>query len=61
MQSYKLCLDEQNRYVYDCIDNKKTPFFRYLRVDRVSYVDDDGTQKIIDNALKFSSKVIWYA
>ena len=57
MQDYRLCLDSKNRYTYDCSwTNKKTIFYRFLKVEKVE--NKDWT---IDNALKVTSKVIWYA
>ena len=57
MQNYRLCLDSKNRYTYDCSwTNKKTKFYRYLKVEKVENKD-----WVIDNALKITSKVIWYA
>jgi len=57
MQNYRLCLDSKNRYTYNCSwTNKKTIFYRFLKVEKVENKD-----WIIDNALKITSKVIWYA
>jgi hypothetical protein len=56
MQDYRLCLDWKKRYTYDCNWwNQKTKFYRYLKVDKVENKD-----WVIDNALKITSKVIWY-
>ena len=60
MQNYRLCLDKNNRYRYTCVNGIKTPFYRYLFVDEVFYINEDGEKEIIDDAIKFSSKVIWY-
>ena len=57
MQKYKLCLDVDQRYTYDCItsSHKHTVFYRYLFIEKAqeSWVD-------IDDAYRVSSKVIWY-
>lgn len=60
MQAYRLCLDSENRYTYDCLNpsNKKTNFYRYISFDEVKY-DDSWTVNIVDNALKVKAKVIW--
>jgi hypothetical protein len=57
MQNYRLCLDGENRYTYDCLTNwnKKTNFYRYIKLEKV---EDDS--RIISNAFKLKSKVIWY-
>lgn len=60
MQSYKMCLDDQQRYIYDCPVNSNNSFYRYLFVSKVSYKNDDGTEETIEDALIFTSKVIWY-
>lgn len=54
MQLYRLYIDEKNRYVFESTRNIKTPFYRYIYVDRVE--DKNG---VISNALKVTSKVIW--
>jgi len=56
MLSYRLCLDHQNRYTYDCTSlwHKKTHFYRYLKIEKVE--NSDG---IISDALRITSKVIW--
>lgn len=61
MNSYKLCIDSQNRYNYDCSDSNssKTRFYKYISMEKVEY-DDWGTTKLIDNAYLVTSKVIWY-
>lgn len=60
MQNYRLCLDREQRYTYDCITswNRKTIFYRYLKIDDVKY--NSWWIINIDNALKITSKVIWY-
>lgn len=61
MTEYRLCLDEHHEYTYDCIWNTPTPFYRYLEVSRVEYQDEYGVNSEIDNALQFTSRVIWNA
>jgi hypothetical protein len=57
MLAYRLCLDSKWRYTYDCSTswNTKTDFYRYLKVEKVENKD-----WVINNALKVTSKVIWY-
>ena len=59
MLDYNLCLNQDNLYTYDCSwDNKRTIFYKYIKVDEVKY--NDWTNKVIDDAFKVTSKVIWY-
>lgn len=58
---YKLCLDWENIYTYDCPSTivapfQDTPFYRYLKLEEV--LDDTGA--VIPNAYRVTSKVIWY-
>ncbi len=56
MLQYRLCLDSENRYTYDCSSiNKKTIFYRFLKISKVK-----NKNWIINNALELTSKVIWY-
>lgn len=56
MQSYRLCLDSDDRYNYDCsINNLKTEYYRFFYVDKL-----EDSNWIIDNAFEVISKVIWY-
>lgn len=57
MDNYKLCLDNESRYTYDCgtIWNTNTFFYKYLKIDEVKDIN-----WIIENALKLKSKIIWY-
>ena len=58
MNNYRLCLTSQWIYTYDCSSsswNKKTKFYRYLKIDEVK-----NSSWVIQNALKVTSKVIWY-
>lgn len=61
MQSYNLCLDDLNRYTYDCTktSNIKTKFYKYVSFDKVVY-NEWWTTKIIEDAYLVKSKVIWY-
>ncbi len=60
MKDYKLCLDSENRYVYDCQrKNTQTYFYRYLKLEELKYLSG-STEEIIDDAYKVTSKVIWY-
>lgn len=62
MLEYKLCLDSENRYTYDCSTpaNIDTQFFRYISFEKVKFKDDNWNDKIIDDAYLVKSKVIWY-
>ena len=55
MLDYKLFLDSENRYVFEESWNKKTYFYKYLKIDKV-----EDSNWIITDALKIKSKVIWY-
>jgi hypothetical protein len=55
MLDYKLYLDEKQRYTFEAIDNKNTYFYKYITTQKVE--DING---VIENALKVTSKVIWY-
>lgn len=61
MLDYRLCLDNKNRYTYDCIStwNSKTDFYKYISIDKVKYSSWPNI-KIIDNSFLVKSKVIWY-
>lgn len=60
MQNYRLCIDNNKRYTYDCYTswNKKTIFYRYIKIDDVKY--NSWWIVNINNAIKITSKVIWY-
>ncbi len=59
MLNYKLCLDSQGRYVYDCGDeNSETYFYKYIKLDRVSYMSG-SVEVFVNDAYKVISKVIW--
>lgn len=63
MLAYKLCIDWENRYTYDCLDiswNIKTNFFKYIFIDDVKYSSWWWAVEVIDNAIKVTSKVIRY-
>ena len=65
MQSYRLCLDSENKYLsvdsnWNCpVLSEETKFFKYLKIDELKYnswwIDYD-----IPNSFKVKSKVIWY-
>jgi hypothetical protein len=56
MQSYKLCLDSNNLYTYDCTWlNTPTVFYKYIKIDVVK----DKTW-VINDSFKVTSKVVWY-
>lgn len=61
MLAYRLCLDSENRYTYDCITtwNKETIFYRYIGIDEVKY-DNAWVEEIIDDSFLINSKVVWY-
>ncbi|NVP17094.1 hypothetical protein HUU51_00030 [Candidatus Gracilibacteria bacterium] len=60
MLNYELCLNNDNLYVHDCsLSNKKTIFFKYIKIDPIQYNDLSGL-KTIDDGFKVTSKVIWY-
>jgi len=59
MQNSKLYLDSLNRYTYNSgSTNKPTYFYRYVKFDDVVY--NSWWTITIDEALKLTSKVIWY-
>ncbi|MDD3144869.1 MAG: prepilin-type N-terminal cleavage/methylation domain-containing protein [Candidatus Gracilibacteria bacterium] len=60
MQNYRLCLTSDNIYTFDCSGTSdKTQFYKYIKIDKVEY-NDGVNNKIIDDAFKVTSKVIWY-
>lgn len=61
MLSYKLCLDSELRYTYDCISawNTKTDFYRYISIEPVKYSESWSAITLTDSFL-LKSKVIWY-
>ena len=59
MEQYRLCIDDNHHYSYDCVWNTPTPFYRYLQVESVVYQDENNMEVSMGNALKFSSRVIW--
>jgi len=58
MQDYRLCLNLDNYYTYDCSTNTKTNFYRYLHIEDVTY--NSGWIQTINDAYKVTSKVYWY-
>lgn len=60
MQDYRLCLNLDNIYTFDCSwAATKTQFYRYIKIDKVEY-NDWVNNETIDDAFKVTSKVIWY-
>jgi len=60
MEQYRLCIDSQNRYTYDCSGgNEKTFFYRYIYFEPLEYTNG-GTTETISDAYRVTSKVIWY-
>lgn len=60
MEAYKLCIDSENKYTYNCnLPNKKTYFYRYVKFEDVIY-SSWWTNVIIPDSIKLTSKVIWY-
>lgn len=60
MEDYKLCINPEGLYTYDCTTpNTKTYFYRYIVFDDVVY-QSGGLNTILPDALKVTSKVIWY-
>lgn len=56
MQNYRLCLNSENFYTYDCSNwNKKTNFYRYLVLEELK----NSSWIISPDAFKVTSKVIW--
>lgn len=61
MNNYKLCLNDDKIYTYDCSTvNKQTYFYRYIKFDDVKYLDNSWKVVTLPNALKLTSKTIWY-
>lgn len=60
MENYKLCINPDWMYTYDCTaPNTQTYFYRYLKFDEVVF-QSGGTNVVLPDALKVTSKVIWY-
>ncbi len=61
MLNYKLCLDSNNRYTYDCVTvwNKETNFYKYISVEEVKY-SSWWVVETIANSFLLKSKVIWF-
>lgn len=60
MQNYKVCLNNNNFYTFDCWSTStQTPFYKYIKIEKVDYLDW-VTVKTIDDSFKVTSKVIWY-
>jgi hypothetical protein len=56
MDNFRLYLNTKNQYTYTKIWNKKTIFYRYLKIEKLKNWD----WSIIPNTMKVKSKVIWY-
>lgn len=58
MQDYRLCIDDDNVYSYDCsaASSRPTPFYRYLHIEPAT----DDASNTIPGAFQITSKVIWY-
>jgi len=60
MLNYNLCIDSQNRYIYDCKSlDLPTKFYKFISIDKVEY-SDAWTTTQVENAFIVTSKVIWY-
>jgi len=57
MDTYRLCFDADNRYVYcsSGVDLVETPFYRYVYLEQTS---DNGVD--VQWAITVTSQVIWY-
>ncbi len=60
MQNYRLCIDDKNLYTFDCSWNEETPFFRYIKIEKVEHWEEWSTE-LIKDAFLVKSKVIWYS
>ncbi len=59
MLDYKLCLDSNNSYVYDCSwNNRDTYFYKYIKIDKLSH-SSGKIDEVLDDAYTVTSKVIW--
>ncbi len=58
MQNYRLCINDENIYTYDCTTegNRETPFYRYLFIQQAK----DAWWNTLEWAYHITSKVIWY-
>lgn len=60
MESYRLCIDLDNIYTYDCgAGNTPSYFYRYLLIEELEGYSG-ATLVPIEDAVKVTSKVIWY-
>jgi Tfp pilus assembly protein PilV len=56
MQWYRLCINTENNYTYNCMgDNIKTEYYRFFYINKVENID-----WIIEDSYKITSKVVWY-
>lgn len=62
MKNYQLCIND-NLYAFcdnlDDDEGKKTQFYKYIRIEKVEYMEGAETKEI-EKAFKVRSKVIWY-
>lgn len=54
----KLCIDSQNRYTHDCIGNKETKFYSYIKVEPLITKTDRWNKIDIENAFKIVANVV---
>lgn len=59
MESYRLCLDDENVYTYSCDTNTKTMFFRYMHLEPLEYMSGSVVETF-PSSFRVTSKVIWY-
>lgn len=58
MQDYRLYITSDGLYTYNSVWNTPTYFYRYTKIEPVTYTDGATVQ--IPNAMKVTSTVIWY-
>ncbi|MDD2565293.1 MAG: prepilin-type N-terminal cleavage/methylation domain-containing protein [Candidatus Gracilibacteria bacterium] len=58
----ELCLDDKNRYTYDCSGtNKSTHFYSYIKIEKLKTKNTTitpNTEIIVDNAFKVTAQII---
>lgn len=61
MKDYELCINDNNKYTYNCNSNeKRSGFFRYIKFEDLKYKDSTWNYIVMKDAYKVISKVIWY-
>lgn len=60
MHNYELCLDLEKKYTHNCVWNRKSKFFRYVKFEDLKYKSNTGDEILVNDAYKVISKVIWY-